>query len=260
MHSAAVFDPRLKRSRHNNKVDTQEVEHQHHYAGGKRRIGRRTDIDQQAAATSSKELDASLQAEQLSFAREQASTGIPLTPELQQALANQQLQGQAAEIRAHIDALQISVALQNRTARRHPAAGSKPQASIDHTSTSANIMAGEAGEAASGFKKLRLVLRDPGNASAQQWNDSMWRMLVDSTRSDRGVQETVWRRIMAYIERLSAFQVNHNQLQLQECHMYHPLWPSSKAGCRHAHAESRQLVHVPGMIHHETRIRTSKKP
>ena len=70
-------------------------------------------------------------------------------------------------------------------------------------------MAGEAGEAASGFKKLKLVLKDPGNASAQQWKDAMWRMLVDSTRSDRGVQETIWRGIMAYVERLSVFQASH---------------------------------------------------
>ena len=103
-----------KRSRNNNKINTQEVEN--HFAGGKRRIGRSKDIDQEAVATSSKELDAKLQAEQLSFAKEKVSTGISLTTELEKALANQQHQGQTAEIKAHIDALQISVALHNRTA------------------------------------------------------------------------------------------------------------------------------------------------
>ena len=73
------------------------------------------------------------------------------------------------------------------------------------TTTSANIMAGDAGEAG----KLKLTLKDPGNASAQQWKDCMWSMLIDGTRADRGVQETIWRGIMAYIERLTAFQANH---------------------------------------------------
>ena len=87
-----AYDAKLLKRSRNNKLDTQEVEHQHHYAGGKRRIGRRTDIDQQAAATSSKELDAKLQAEQLSFAKEKVSTGISLTTELEKVLANQHRQ------------------------------------------------------------------------------------------------------------------------------------------------------------------------
>ena len=70
-------------------------------------------------------------------------------------------------------------------------------------------MAGDAGEAGSAIKKLKLTLKDAGTASAQQWRESMWQILIDSTRSDRGVQETVWRGIMAYIERLTAFQANH---------------------------------------------------
>ena len=70
-------------------------------------------------------------------------------------------------------------------------------------------MAGEADEAGSALKKLKLTLKDPGNASAQQWKDSMWAMLIDGTRADRGVQETIWRGIVAYIERLTAFQANH---------------------------------------------------
>jgi hypothetical protein len=70
-------------------------------------------------------------------------------------------------------------------------------------------MAGDAAEAGSAIKKLKLTLKDAGTASAQQWRESMWQMLIDSTRSDRGVQETVWRGIMAYIERLTAFQANH---------------------------------------------------
>ena len=99
MQSAEVLDPRLKRSKHNNKFDTQEVEHQQHYAGSKRRIGR--NIDQEAATTYSKELDAKLQAEQ-ECARAQASTGTLFTSELQQALATQQLRGQAAEIKTSL--------------------------------------------------------------------------------------------------------------------------------------------------------------
>jgi len=62
------------------------------------------------------ELDARLQAEQGSLAIVQASTGTLLTSELQQALANQQLRGQAAEIKAYIDALQASVDLHNNPA------------------------------------------------------------------------------------------------------------------------------------------------
>ena len=42
MLSTAVSDPRLKPS-NNNKLNSQEVEHQHHYVGGKRRIGRNID-------------------------------------------------------------------------------------------------------------------------------------------------------------------------------------------------------------------------
>jgi len=113
MLSSAVSDPRLKRS-NNNKVTLQEVEHQHHYVGGKRRIGR--NIDQQLAATSSQELDASLQAEQESLAEARASTGASLTTELQQALTNQQLRGQAVEIKAYIAALQVSIDLHNNPA------------------------------------------------------------------------------------------------------------------------------------------------
>ena len=132
-------DALKKRSRNNNKTDKQEVEHHHagskrriergkdidqpavaevenHNAGGKRRIGRSKDIDQEAVATSSKELDAKLQVEQLSFAKEKVSTGISLTTELEEVLANQQRQEQKADIEANIDALQISVSLHNRTA------------------------------------------------------------------------------------------------------------------------------------------------
>ena len=103
-----------KRSRDNNKTDKQEVEH--HHAGRKRRIGRSKNIDQEAVATSSKELDAKLQVEQLSFAKEKVSSGISLTTELEEVLANQQRQEQKADIEANIDALQISVSLHNRTA------------------------------------------------------------------------------------------------------------------------------------------------
>jgi hypothetical protein len=58
MQSGAL-DPRLKKLFKTNSNE-QEAEHQHHYTRGKRRIGR--EIDQQAATTSSKELDARLQA------------------------------------------------------------------------------------------------------------------------------------------------------------------------------------------------------
>jgi hypothetical protein len=98
-------DPRLKRS--NTNSDDQEVEHQHHCSGGKRRIGR--DFDQQEATTSSKELDARLQVAQESFALAQASDSTVLTSELQQALATQQRRGQADEIQAHIDALTAAI-------------------------------------------------------------------------------------------------------------------------------------------------------
>ena len=107
-------DALKKRSRDNNKTDKQEVEH--HHAGRKRRIGRSKNIDQEAVATSSKELDAKLQVEQLSFAKEKVSSGISLTTELEEVLANQQRQEQKADIEANIDALQISVSLHNRTA------------------------------------------------------------------------------------------------------------------------------------------------
>ena len=70
-------------------------------------------------------------------------------------------------------------------------------------------MAGDAGEVGSALKKLKLTLKDAGNDSAQRWKDAMWGMLVDFTRADRGIQETVWRGIMAYIERLTEFQADH---------------------------------------------------
>jgi len=54
-------------------------------------------------------------------------------------------------------------------------------------------MAGGAGEAASALKKLKLTLKDPGNASAQQWKDAMWNMLIDCTvrrrRIETGISE-----------------------------------------------------------------------
>ena len=114
MLSTAASDPRLMRSTKNNKFSSQEVEHQHHYVGGKRQIGR--NIDQQMEATSSQELHASLQAEQESLAKDRASTGALLTTELHQTLANQQLRGQAVEIKAYIDALQVSIDLHNNPA------------------------------------------------------------------------------------------------------------------------------------------------
>ena len=109
-------DPRLKRSNTNTNTnsDDQEVEHQHHYSGGKRRIGR--DFDQQEATLSSKELDANLRVAQGSFALKRASESKVLTFELQQALATQQRLGQAAEIRAHIDALTAAILLHNSPA------------------------------------------------------------------------------------------------------------------------------------------------
>ena len=70
-------------------------------------------------------------------------------------------------------------------------------------------MAGDTGEAVSAIKKLKLTLKDAGTASAQQWRESMWLMLIDCTRTDRGVQETIWRGIMSYIERITAHQANH---------------------------------------------------
>jgi hypothetical protein len=70
-------------------------------------------------------------------------------------------------------------------------------------------MAGEPGEAESALKqKLKLTPNDPGNASAQKWKDAMWTVLSETTRADRGIQETIWRSFMAYIERLTAFQAS----------------------------------------------------
>ena len=69
---------------------------------------------------------------------------------------------------------------------------------------------GETGEAESALKqKLKLTLKDPANASAQEWKNEMWTMVSETTRADRGIQETVWRSVMAYIERLTAFQASH---------------------------------------------------
>jgi hypothetical protein len=104
-------DPRLKRLKFNINSD-QEVEH--HYSGGKRRIGR--DFDQQEATLSSKELDANLRVAQGSFALKRASESKVLTFELQQALATQQRLRQAAEIQAHIDALTAAILLHNSPA------------------------------------------------------------------------------------------------------------------------------------------------
>ena len=71
-------------------------------------------------------------------------------------------------------------------------------------------MAGDTGEAESALKqKLKLTLKDPSNASAQEWKAAMWGMVSETTRADRGVQETVWRGVMAYLERLTAFQASH---------------------------------------------------
>ena len=106
-------DPRLKRLKFN--INSNQ-EDEHHYSGGKRRIGR--DFDQQEATLSSKELDASLRFAQGSFALKRASESKMLTSELQQALATQQRLGQAAEIRAHIDALTAAILLHNSPADR----------------------------------------------------------------------------------------------------------------------------------------------
>ena len=95
-------DPRLKERTTNNKISSQE-----HHVGGKRRIGR--NIDQEATATSSKELHVSLKAEQEAFAKDRFLEGALLTGELQQTLAGQQLRAKSVDIKAHIAALQASI-------------------------------------------------------------------------------------------------------------------------------------------------------
>ena len=113
MRSTTAADPRLKKRSTNNKSSLQEVEHQHHHVGGKRR---RRNIDQEAAATSSQELHVSLQAEQEALAKHRVLAGALLTEELQQTFANQQLRAKSVEIKASIDALQVSIDLHNNPA------------------------------------------------------------------------------------------------------------------------------------------------
>jgi hypothetical protein len=109
MRSSTAEDPRLKKRSTNNKFSSQE-----HHVGGKRRIGR--NIDQEAAATSSKELHVSLQAEQEALAKDRLLAGALLTGELQQTFADQQLRAKSVEIKAHIDTLQASIDVHNNPA------------------------------------------------------------------------------------------------------------------------------------------------
>ena len=69
-------------------------------------------------------------------------------------------------------------------------------------------MASHSGDEVVTHKKLKLTMQNAAKASAQEWKQAWWGMISETTRNDRGVQETVFRSIMAYIEKLTSFLAN----------------------------------------------------
>jgi hypothetical protein len=70
-------------------------------------------------------------------------------------------------------------------------------------------MAGNSGVFESEKNKLVLILAKPNLATAKEWRTAIW-MMISQPRTDRSLQETIYRSVMGYIDNLQSYKASHH--------------------------------------------------
>ena len=70
-------------------------------------------------------------------------------------------------------------------------------------------MAGNSGVFESEKNKLVLILAKPNLATAKEWRTAIW-IMISQPRTDRSLQETIYRSVMGYIDNLQSYKASHH--------------------------------------------------